>query len=101
MKLPLFFAHGSGLLALYLAATVAGYLLSALALGLAWRRKRFIAGVVCVPSLALGALLVSTIHAFWGKLPLALSLAAVACAVLRPPGKKAPQPAGPTHGNGT
>lgn len=97
MKLPLFLAHGFELLAVYLAATAAGYLLAVLALWLAWKRKRLVAGIVCVPSLALGAILASTIHVFWGKLPFAISLAAVVFVLFRPAelaGKKEADPDG-------
>ncbi len=101
MKLPLYLADGAQLLAMYLAATAVGYLFSSLALWLAWKRKRLIAGILCVPSLALGAILASTIHVFWGMLPFAISLAAVVFALLRPPdvaGKKGPiQPPEPTR----
>jgi uncharacterized membrane protein YfcA len=91
MKFPLFLAHGFELFAMYLAATAVGYLLSALVLWFAWKRKRFIAGVLCVPALVLGAVLASTIHVFWGKLPFAISLAAVVFVLFRSPdsaGKK-------------
>ncbi|MFZ5494075.1 MAG: hypothetical protein ACOZE5_01900 [Verrucomicrobiota bacterium] len=100
MKFPLFLAHGFELLAIYLTATALGYLLASLSLWLAWKRKRLIAGILCVPSLTLSAVLASTIHVFWGKLPFAISLAAVVFALFRPfigEGKKEPRSAVPAN----
>ena len=101
MKIPLFLAHGYELLAVYLIATAIGYLLASLSLWLAWKGKRLIAGILCVPALTLSAILASTIHVFWGKLPFAISLAAIAFVFFRIPAatKKEPiQPLETTRG---
>jgi hypothetical protein len=102
MKLPLFLAHGFELLAFYLTLTAIGYLLASLSLWLAWKGKRLGAVILCVPAIALSALLASTIHVFWGKIPFVISLAAIASVFFRTPAaskKEAIQPSETTRGN--
>ncbi len=82
MKYPLFIADGSQLLVMYLAVLAAVCMLGLLALWLAWRRKRLVAGILCALSLALDAAIAPEFHML-GVLPFTISLAAVVVVLFR------------------